>query len=256
MYLVWHYILFWFKATNQHGVHSPFVFKLVTEGLYQKTDSAITSTLKNYRKSLLNNTTKLSIEDFGAGSRRLKNNNRTIKSMAKHAGSTLKKMQLLYQLTNFFKPHQILELGTSLGLGTYALQIGNSAAEITTIEGSKILHQFTSHLLKNYNEQHINFIHSRFEEALPQLSKNNYDLIFFDGNHTKEATLHYVEQLLPTTNNNTLWIFDDIYWSKNMTEAWETIKQLPEVTVTVDVFYFGLVFFRKEQTKEHFKIRV
>ena len=36
----------------------------------------------------------------------------------------------------------------------------------------------------------------------------------------------------------------------------ELIKKHPKVTVTVDLFYFGIVFFRKEQAKEHFKIRV
>ena len=62
--------------------------------------------------------------------------------------------------------------------------------------------------------------------------------------------------LLPTAHNDSLFIFDDIYWSKGMTEAWEIIKEHPQVTVTVDLFNWGLVFFRKEQAKEHFKIRV
>jgi hypothetical protein len=40
-----------------------------------------------------------------------------------------------------------------------------------------------------------------------------------------------------------------------MTEAWETIKKHPQVTVTIDTFYWGIVFFRKAQAKEHFTIR-
>ena len=68
--------------------------------------------------------------------------------------------------------------------------------------------------------------------------------------------MHYFEALLPKATNDTVFIFDDIYWSKGMTEAWETIKQHPKVTVTVDTFFWGFVFFRKEQAKEHFTIRL
>jgi len=41
-----------------------------------------------------------------------------------------------------------------------------------------------------------------------------------------------------------------------MTEAWEIIKKNPKVTVTIDTFQWGMVFFRREQEKEHFVIRV
>ena len=37
-----------------------------------------------------------------------------------------------------------------------------------------------------------------------------------------------------------------------MERAWEAIKAHPDVTLTVDLFYIGLVFFRKKQPKQHF----
>ncbi len=83
-----------------------------------------------------------------------------------------------------------------------------------------------------------------------------YSLLFIDGNHQKEATLAYFEKLLPTVHNDSVMIFDDIHWSKGMEEAWEIIKQHSEVRVTIDTFQWGLVFFRREQEKEHFVIRV
>ena len=81
-------------------------------------------------------------------------------------------------------------------------------------------------------------------------------MIYFDGNHQKEATLQYFNQLLKTAHNDSVFIFDDIHWSKEMTEAWETIKNHPKVTVTIDTFFWGFVFFRKEQVKEHFIVRL
>ena len=89
-----------------------------------------------------------------------------------------------------------------------------------------------------------------------QLSTVNYQLIYFDGNHSKKATLDYFEILLPTITNETIWIFDDIHWSAEMEESWEIIKIHPKVSVTIDTFQWGLVFFRKEQEKEHFVIRI
>ena len=81
-------------------------------------------------------------------------------------------------------------------------------------------------------------------------------MVYFDGNHSKEATLSYVKMMLPTIHNDTVWIFDDIYWSPEMTQAWEKIKTMPEVSVTIDCYWLGLVFFRKEQAKEDFYARV
>ncbi|HEU0137328.1 MAG TPA: class I SAM-dependent methyltransferase, partial [Flavobacterium sp.] len=77
-----------------------------------------------------------------------------------------------------------------------------------------------------------------------------------DGNHQKVATLRYFDLLLPTVTNDSVWIFDDIHWSRDMEDAWEEIKAHPKVTVTIDTFQWGIVFFRKEQRKEDFFVRV
>jgi predicted O-methyltransferase YrrM len=104
----------------------------------------------------------------------------------------------------------------------------------------------------------VTLINTKFSSYLKnnQLSIINYQLIYFDGNHSKEATLNYFELLLPTVTNETVWIFDDIHWSPAMEAAWEVIQKHPKVTVTIDTFQWGLVFFRLEQPKEHFVIRV
>ena len=90
---------------------------------------------------------------------------------------------------------------------------------------------------------------------IPSLD-TEFDLIFIDGNHQKEATLSCFENLLPKAHNDTIFIFDDINWSKDMTEAWEAIKKHPKVTVSIDTFFWGFVFLRTEQAKEHFTIRL
>jgi predicted O-methyltransferase YrrM len=186
----------------------------------------------------------------------MKNQERLVSAIAKNAGTTTKRAQLLCRLTHYFKPETLLELGTSLGIATHAMSLGHPKTTITTIEGCPNTAAFSKTQLEAFGIENIRVITGDFTEEIEKLASNTFDLIFFDGNHQKEATLHYFEHLLKTANNNSVFIFDDIYWSEGMTEAWETIKKHPKVSVTIDTFFWGFVFFRKEQVKEHFTIRV
>lgn len=256
--LIKSYLKFLKNSTNQHGVHSPFVYNLVTKCFYDKEKKSEYTILKNYRNSLLGNKNFIEVTDFGAGSKVFKSNKRQISKIAKTAGISSKRAQLLYRIVNYFQPSTILEIGTSLGLATSALSLGNPKAQITTLEGcSQTIKQAQEQLLKsNFNT--LKFINTEFSKYLKSHhpSPITHDLIYFDGNHSKKATLEYFELLLPTITNETVWIFDDIHWSKDMEEAWKIIKNHPKVTVTIDTFQWGFVFFRTEQEKEHFTIRV
>lgn len=256
LYSIKSYLKFLYDSKNEHGVHSPFVFDLVTKCFYDSKKYPEYSILKNYRKSLLENKNTIEVTDFGAGSRVFKSNTRAINQIAKTAGITSKRAELLFRITNYFQPTTILEIGTSLGLATSALSLGNSKATITTLEGCPNTMSVAKNQLQNL--KNIEFVTTEFSTYLKtqNLKPKTQDLIYFDGNHSKQATLAYFELLLPTITNETVWIFDDIHWSADMEEAWETIKKHPKVTVTIDTFQWGIVFFRIEQEKEHFVIRV
>lgn len=248
------YFKFLIKASNQHGVHSPFVYNFITQCLYDKKQYSEYTKLKNYRNHLASNNNTLEVIDFGAGSRVMKSKTRRISKIAHNAGTPLKRAKLMYRLVRYFNANQVLELGTALGTATYAMHRGNPEAKITTIEGCPNTSEFTTSTFKQFHTENITLLSGDFNQELPHLKKNTYDVVFFDGNHQKEATLQYFEVLLETIHNDSVFIFDDIYWSEEMTAAWENIKQHPRVTVTVDLFFWGIVFFRKEQAKEHFKI--
>lgn len=249
------YLKFLWKSTNQHGVHSPFVFDLVTKCFYDGKKYPQYSRLKNYRKSLLQNHGTIEVIDFGAGSKVFKSNKRAVSKIAKTAGITQKRAELLFRAVNYFRPGSILEIGTSLGLATSALSLGNQAAKTTTLEGCPETVKIAQSEFQKWHLENVTFIVSEFDAALSNFRLSTFNLIYFDGNHQKEATLRYFDLLLPTVNNDTVWIFDDIHWSPEMEATWEIIKKHPGVTVTIDTFQWGFVFFRKEQEKEHFVIR-
>lgn len=256
---MWYSILAYFKfltkASNQHGVHSPFVYNFVTKCVYDNTRYSAYTALKHYRKQLASSKETLEVSDFGAGSRVMKTKTRRVGAMAKKAGTPLKRAKLMYRMVRYFNMEELLELGTSLGTATHAMHLGNPKAQITTIEGCPNTAEFAKQSLKQNNVANITVITGDFRSVLQKQNTKSYDLVFFDGHHEKEATIAYFESLIDNTHNDSVFIFDDIYWSRGMTEAWEYIKQHPQVTVTVDLFFWGIVFFRKEQAKEHFKIR-
>ena len=275
VHIIKSYFYFLWNSKNQHGVHSPFVYNLVTKCFYNTTKHPEYSTLKAYRNSLLANKETIDVTDFGAGSRVFKSTTRAISQIAKTAGISYKRAKLLFRIVNYLQPENILEIGTSLGLATSALSLGleaktnramqNKDAKITTLEGCPNTMAIAKNQCQLQNLNNIDFINTEFSSYLttqnlqpktynPQ--PTTYNLVYFDGNHSKKATLEYFELLLPTNTNDSVWIFDDIHWSKDMEEAWKIIQNHSKVTVTIDTFQWGIIFFRREQKKEHFVIRV
>ena len=250
------YINFIWNSKNEHGVHSPFVFDLVTKCFYDKTKFSEYTVLKQYRNSLLVNKNTIDVTDFGAGSRVFKSNTREISKIAKNAGISPENAELLFRIVNYFQPESILEIGTSLGLATSALSLGNKNGKITTLEGCPNTMSIAKNQYQLQNLNKIEFINTEFSSYLKKLPTSSFQLIYFDGNHSQKATLEYFELLLPTITNDSVWIFDDIHWSAEMENTWEIIKKHPKVKVTIDTFQWGMVFFRAEQEKEHFVIRV
>jgi len=252
------YLSFLKQSTTKYGVHSPFVYTLITTCFNAKAVHKKSNVIKAYKHFLRNNKKLLNVIDYGAGSKVFKTNERRISAIAKNAGISTKRAKLLTRVVHYFKANAILEIGTSLGIGTLALALGNENAKITTLEGCIETVKTPQSELHKYVDNTIDFVVGEFSKTLADATDNQkYDLIYFDGNHQKEPTITYFEQCLPTIHNDTVFIFDDIHWSKEMEKAWEYIKNHKKVRLTIDTFNWGFVFFRKEQQeKEHFTIRI
>jgi predicted O-methyltransferase YrrM len=251
------YLLFLIKSKNQHGVHSPFVYHLITNCFYGKTNDQHSTNFKAVKAYLLSNQNTIKVTDFGKGSKVFKSNIRKVSDIAKIAGITTKKALLLIRLIAYTQPKKILEIGTSVGLGTSAMAIASNTARITTLEGCANTAHTANLAFKKHLFNNIQFIIGNFNSTLPKALKNEtFDIVYFDGNHKKEATLNYFNLCIKAAHNNSIFIFDDIYWNSDMLKAWEIIKQHPKVSVTINMYFWGIVFFRKEQLKQHFTIRV
>lgn len=258
--LVLKYLQYYLKASNGkgHGIHSPFVFEFITKVLNDKTDYPAYHTVENLRKKLLVNETVLTIEDYGAGSAASKTNQRTIASIAANAAKPALFGQLFYRIINKYQPRTIIELGTSLGVTTSYLSLARPDAKIFTLEGASSIAEKASNNFKSIGLQNIELIEGNFDNTLPLLLQKiqSVDFAFIDGNHRYEPTVSYFNQLLLHIHNDSILVFDDIHWSKEMEQVWEAIKNNEKVRCTIDLFFIGIVFFRQEfREKQNFAIR-
>lgn len=244
-------------ANSRHGLHSPFVYRLVDEIIYDFHAKPDYRDIENLRKKLLADKRYITITDLGAGSVLNNNKQKQVRQLARNALKPPRLAQLIYRLARYAAPKTIIELGTCLGTTTAYLAKASPGASIYSVEGCP---QTAALAAENLAALGINTVHlltGNFDTVLPEIigKEQQLDFVFIDGNHRKQATLNYFYQCLPKITETSVLIFDDIYWSGGMKEAWAEIRRHPQVNVTVDLFWIGLVFFRKGQAKEKFKIR-
>lgn len=253
-----HFISHFFSAKrNGHGIHSPFAYALCEEVFYNHNGFYDFEELQAVRELLLKDPGLLDTGNFGAGSKTFRSGRRKVKHIAARGISSRLQSELLYKLINYLKYDTCLELGTSLGLNTLYMAKACSGGSVTSIEGSRALYTYAHDLAAKNKVANINFVNGDFDAVLPGVLERlkKTDLVYIDGNHAYEATLRYFGLVLPGLQPHSAVIFDDIYWSPEMTRAWEEIKAHAAVTLSIDCFYFGIVFFRQElKEKTHLKI--
>ncbi len=251
------YLHYCITASNGkgHGVHSPFVYDFISKVLPEKKEMCFPA-IEKLRKQLLQNETVIEVKDFGAGSAVIKNKNRKIKDIAASSLKKPKYARLLNRMIAFYKAHSVLELGTSLGITT-AYMASVPGVEVQTMEGATGIAKVAEQNFNSLALSNIRITNGNFDDTLSAvLQEGTFDFIFIDGNHRKEPTLDYFQKMLSYIKENTIIVFDDIHWSTEMEEAWKIIQQHEAITLSVDLFFVGIVFFSKEfKVKQHFCIR-
>jgi predicted O-methyltransferase YrrM len=241
-----------------HGIHSPFIFDFVKNVLNDKRPFYAFTAIERLRDKLRLDHSIIQIDDLGAGSGRSKSNQRGVGEIAKHSSKPKKLAQLLFRIVNYYQPKNIIELGTSLGLTTAYLAAANGNGSVYTIEGAPAIAAIAKRNFQQLNLYNTQLREGGFDLVLPLVvdQMGQVDFAFIDGNHRLEPTLRYFQLLLRHTNQESILVFDDIHWSKEMESAWQVIQEDPAVTCTIDLFFFGLVFLRKDfKVKQHFTIR-
>lgn len=245
------------QARTRHGVHSPFIFDLVEQVLRPTAPVPGGEAIEKLRDDLFESEQVIRVNDLGAGSRVLDLPIRPVRDIARTSLKPAKQARMLYRLAQWCDPATIVELGTSFGLTTLYLARGAEEARVITVEGCPQIHRIARHHFELLRQTNIEAVLGSFNNTLPQLLKTleRVDMAFIDGHHAEEPTVELFTRLAERAHNNSVFVLDDIHWSTGMERAWERVKQHERVTVTVDLYDLGLVFFRQEQAPQHFRLR-
>jgi len=274
----WKYIKHFLIAKDAHRLHSPLAFSFYNIVLHPGRGLIKAEvTIEAIRRSLESDRTVIEVLDLGAGpqSRHPAGPgarsgtspgtsfvsplvaSRQVGEIAKHALKSHKLAFTLYRLAAWHKPRVIIELGTSLGITSAYLSHAVPRAKIISIEGSPVIAGLARRTHKLAGAR-VEVLDGNFDDLLPvvldQLDTDDF-ILYVDGNHTYEATLRYFEMGCSKAGERTLIVFDDIHWSHEMELAWAAIVQDEKVTLSIDTFFFGLVFFETTRATQHFKVR-
>lgn len=258
-WLTGRFIDFLMHSGNRYRVHSPFLYKLTNDVLRNKLLPEEIKRVEHIRQECLKSDETIQKTDYGDGG---KNNpartyTATVRKIASTSLTPPRNARKLFHLARFIKAGTILEIGTSLGITTAYLAMANPGARIITLEGCPQLSRKAKEHFDRLGIKNIELYQGQFEHnlaaALDRLGM--VDLVYIDGNHHKEAMLDYYKQCLGHSSNETVMVFDDIHSSPGMEEAWDIIRKSEEVSVSLDLFSSGWLIFRKELSKQHFRLR-
>lgn len=235
-------------------MHSPFIFEIVTGLFRNKIPGDFVCCIETIRKNLIKDSRLISVNDLGAGSAKNKKV-RKVSEIASKSAVTAKYGALLHNLASRFGEPCTVELGTSFGIST--MYLAYASPVVYTVEGCS---ECTGIAGKNFASgglENITIINSPFSEAIADLKNTGIrpGLVFIDGDHRKEPLLRNVRELMSISDDNTVIVLDDINYSREMADTWEQVKNMENVTATIDIFRMGIVFLRKEITRNHYRIR-
>ena len=258
VFVFWLYLRYLLKARHRkgHGIHSPYVFELVSKVLFDKTKYADYDLFRNIRKKLSDCDTRLKAGTLGAKSGYFISDERRIRDLVRRSSVKPKYGKLLYRLVKYYKPSTIVELGTSIGLSTIYLAKGNIDAKVITVEGSKTLCEFADKTFLENKFMNILVKQGMFDDLLDKLSVDMVEqaLIFIDGNHQYNSTLHYFSFFAERMNEGII-ILDDIHWSQGMNRAWKEITRREASQACIDLFGMGIVILRTGITRQNYTIK-
>lgn len=246
------------RYARGHGVHSPFLYAFIRDVLMDRKPMEIFERIERLRHELFKDPRILEVEDLGAGSAYTTSVRRSVASIVRNAAKPPKYGRLLHRMVRYFKPANILEMGTSLGLSTAYMATATSHTTVHTIEGASSIAGVAVENFQKLGISNVRIMEGNFDKVLfPLLNQmSSVDFAFIDGNHRKEPTLRYFRQLMEQRSGQAVFVFDDIHWSREMEAAWEEIKASPEIKLTADLFFVGIVFFHPSfRITQHFRIR-
>lgn len=212
---------------------------------------------ENYRNKLLSDNSIISYDVFGI------DDTAKVSEICAKAASKKTWCHFLYGIAKELDNPTILEIGTNLGVsGTYLLEATKGKNTFfTTMEGLPQLCDIASMQFETITaSNNFQVVQGLYDGTFPKVIKqaHRYNLLFIDGNHKKEPTLQYFDSLKSNITSPAIFVFDDIYWSDDMRDAWELIKKDTIVNFSIDLYEQGIVIVDTNEPvkNKHFELHL
>ncbi len=249
-------------ASTRYDVHSPYLVEFIREVYRDDRHYHAFDLIASVRKYWSGRPGTVKLQSLGAPSKTTSKNERTVRSLVATNAIDDDCGRFLFRLALWLKAEHILEFGTNAGISSLYLHAANTNATFHTVEGNADVAALARETFEKAGaseslHQHVGLFDEWLSINGPAASpptKERLDLFFCDGDHRYQPTLDYVAALLPSRSANAVFVIADIHWSEGMERAWEELKQLPEVTASVDVYHFGLLFFKQGVSGPHISL--
>ncbi len=225
--------------------------------------------IEDRRQSLLRSSAAVTFLDYGAGN---PGSGRTEAQMLGGVATTLPVSTicgsskspfwalLLFKMIRALEPRSCLELGTCLGISAAyqatALAL-NGRGRLITIEGARDVAAIAGETmqglgLSGFAQVRIGPFHESLAPALE--AARPVDFLFNDGHHDGKALLRYFQLAFPYMAEESIVVFDDIAWSRDMRAAWREIGRDKRVAVTIDLGVIGVALLSKGLSRQAFSL--
>lgn len=234
-----------------YGVHSPFVFNLITKVIEERCSYYSFQDIERMRKQLL---FKEGLIAYPDRQHKGKLRQRTIGQIVEREGIKASHGALLFRLTNYFKSRHILQLGPTMGLSTLYLTSYAPDLKCIALENVPEFASISRMVFEKKARNPVDLRVGSYKELLPQALSDmgRIDFVFFNTLYEQHNNVWLFNECVKHIHEETVFVFEGIKESRKMREFWEEICAHPEVTVTIDLYSLGLVFFNKRLHKRDY----
>ena len=227
------------------GVHSPFVYDLITNVIEETCGYYAYYDISLVRLQLLQN------EQFI----QYRGKRTTVKRALKQYGISTKEGEFLFRIANHYKPRTILSVGSSMGFAPLYLTRYDSTVQCVTLECEQDLADITTHFLNKEKNPALSIKTGAYHALLPKSIEQiqRIDCVFIGkdvGVYDWDTTF---EQCKSFIHDATFFVLAGIRSSTEKQNYWMQFRQHPSVTVAIDLFDLGLLFFQPKLHKMVYK---
>ncbi|GHT41969.1 hypothetical protein FACS189437_09510 [Bacteroidia bacterium] len=219
------------------GVHSPFVYNLITKVIEEKTSYYAFEEIENFRKKLLTGNDESSIITAK-------------ETQSANYGA------FLFRMVNFFKCRNVIQIGGTTGvMGLYLAMASRTQTDCYLLEERPDLSQPVMEFALAHNLNKLHYITGNYQINLKVLHSMlpEADLIYINQFPESMKTEDLIHLCTPFIQKKSILILNNIVKNRAMRNFWQSIKNHPQSRVTMDLYALGIVFFEDKLPKRQYK---